>query len=260
MTSEETSKYTREQIFAKIEKLMNLANHEATNEHLAAASAAKAQELMQNWAITETELAAASGQADAPKYIMEQVPFLLSKVWIWERWLGVRVSKAFFTHQVTDEKKGVITWCGREADVKMTAYIFVQLRTTLDKLAREAFQRHAADYKDTYGTSVYKKSNAQAYRGKWLTSWMDGAVAEVGKRLEAQTQKFSESGSTAMMIVETRPLEAKAHAITVYGNLVQSRKSKRTVFTEASNQGRIAGKTVPINKGLTVADPPKNLS
>lgn len=247
------SKYTREQIFAKIEKLMALANDPAANEHVAAASSAKAQELMQNWAITETELAAASGVANAPKYIVETVDFLITKVWPWESWLASYVGKAFFTHPVQSKATRKFSFCGREEDVKMAAFVFSQLRNTLDQMARSAFQVHAADYKRRFGTSVYKKSNAQAYRGKWLTSWMDGAVAVVGKRLEQQNQTFAQSSNMAMIIVEKRPLEAEAHALTVFPDLRQGRTSKLTLFQEAQILGRKAGQEVQIHKGLTAS-------
>lgn len=257
MTEQSTSKYTREQIFAKVEKLMATANHEATNEHLAAAAASKAQELMQQWAITESELAAASGVKDAPKYIVEKVTFLVTKAWPWEGWLCSYVAKAFFTHPVRSDKERTFSFCGREEDAKMAAFVFSQLRTTLDNMARSAFQTHAADYKRRFGTSVYKKSNAQAYRGKWLTSWMDGAVAVVGRRLKEQNQKFAESSSTAMVIVETRPLEAEAHALSVYPRLRPGKSSKLTLFQEAQLLGRKAGETVPLRKGLTTINDPK---
>lgn len=251
MTEQSGSKYTREQIFSKIEKLMALANDPAANEHVAASSASKAQELMQNWAITETELAAASGVSNAPKYSVETVDFLISKAWPWESWLCNSVGKAFFTHPVQSAVTRKFSFCGREEDAKMAAFVFSQLRNTLDRMARAAFQDHAANYKDRFGVSVYKKSNSQAYRGKWLTSWMDGAVAVVGQRLKEQNQKFAQSSSTALVIVETRPLEAEKHALTVFPALKPGRQSRLTLFQEARQLGVQAGKTVPINPGLT---------
>jgi len=144
MTSED-SKYTREQVFAKIEKLMAMANHEGTNEHLAASAASKAQELMQQWAITESEIAAASGDKNAPKYGVETVEFLITKVWPWESWLCNHVSKAFFTHPVQSVHSRKFSFCGREEDAKMAAFMFSQLRNTLDQMARKAFQTHAEE-------------------------------------------------------------------------------------------------------------------
>lgn len=250
------SKYSREQIFDKIQKLMEMANRPDTNEHLAASAAAKAQELMQKWAIEESELEAATKGAAAVKYSVERVPQLISKVWHWEKWLGGQVAGAFFCHHVYSERAHEMCFCGREQDAKMAAFVFSQLRTTLDKLARQAFQKHAHDYKQTYGKSVYERSNAQAYRGKWLTSWMDGAVSVVGERLKAQNQKFTESNSMALVLVETRKDEAKAFAHTQFTGLYTP-KSRITVFTEAQKLGREAGKNVAINKGLEASDPNK---
>jgi hypothetical protein len=251
MTEQSDRKYTREQIFAKITKLMNIANDQAANENLAASAAAKAQEMMQQWAITETELAAASGQSNPVKYSVETVAQLLTKRWPWESWLSNVVGLAFFTHPVQSDRNKNFSFCGREEDAKMAAFMFSQLRTTLDRLAREAFQRHAEDYKKRFGASVYKRSNAQAYRGKWLTSWMDGAVAVVGKRLKEQNQRFAESSSTALVIVETRAQEAHQHALTVFPSLRPGKSSRLTLFQEAQLQGRAAGATVALNKGLT---------
>jgi hypothetical protein len=253
------SKYTRDQIFEKVKKLLELANHEATNPNLAASAAEKASQMMLEWTITENEIAAASGKKDAPVYVVEAIPFLVTKVWPWENWLVSHVSKAFLTYVVTFAGNKEHRIYGQEQDVKMASFVYIQLRTTLDAMCRKAFQVHAEEYKEKYGTSVYKKSNAQAYRGKWLTSWMDGAVQEVGKKLKAQQAAATQDNSMAMVLVETRGNEAKAFA---HGqaNIVPAKVRKVTVFTEAQIRGAEAGKNLQIRKGLEAGTSPNKLS
>lgn len=253
------SKYTRDQIFEKVKKLLELANHEATNPHLAASAAEKASQMMLEWTITENEIAAASDKKDVPVYIIEKIPFLVTKVWPWEGWLIQYVSMSFLTYAVRYDASKEHRIYGQEQDVKMASFVYIQLRNTLDEMCRKAFQVHADEYKQRFGTSVYKKSNAQAYRGKWLTSWMNGAVLEVGKKLKAQTAAATQNNPQAMVLVETRTEEAQSFAHSTDSRITPGKSRKRTVFTEAQARGAAAGRELQLRKGLTATDAPNRL-
>lgn len=168
MTTAQQDDSKRAEILTKIKKLLALS--ESSNEHEAALAMEKAQALMQEYAISEAETMAASGDERAKSMRMafkvESVPWLNAKLWPWEGWLAVHVSKTFFTHSVNSPNRRVMNFAGREDDAEMSAYVFSYLRHKLDGMARAAFSVHTREYKRLNGRSVYELSNAQAYRSK----------------------------------------------------------------------------------------------
>jgi len=244
------SKYTRDQIMAKVEKLLAVANDPNANENLAAAMAAKAQELMQQWAIEEVELNAA-GQQQTVKYVVKAARYLGDKVQPWEDLLAASVARGMFCHPVKNDKKREFYFAGRDLDAEVALYTFEQLRAVLEPMSRREFQKHANEYKrQHYGQSVYKLSNAQAYRGKWLHSWLTGAVNGIWAKMMEQRKTFQASSSTALVVVENRDRESAQFANEHFGGLRESKMTRRTVFGEAADRGFQAGKQLDVRPGL----------
>ncbi len=259
MSEPTTSKYTREQMIAKIEKLLALANDPGLNEHVAAQAAAKAQGLMQQWAIDEAALDKASGKQSDP-FTTEDVPFLKLRPEPWEVQLRMSVAKAMMVHTFRDTGKQVFTFAGRSTDVKIATHMFVQLRTTLERLSRSKLSEHGADMKRRYNKSIYNVTSCRAlagchptvYRQRWLDSWLTGAQIAISDRLAAQARATVAANSTALVVVETRRSEAEAWATEEF-KLTNSKRSKaRQHFSNALNQGIKDGQNVEIRKGLTV--------
>jgi hypothetical protein len=245
---QDSTKYTRAQILDKIRKLMAMANNEGATETVAALYASKAQDLMQRWAIEESEASASSGAE--MKFVIQEVKFYQdTKEFPWESALAKIVSDAFFTHSVRFRKDHLYRFVGRESDVEIAAYMFSQLTYTLEEMGRAAFKTYAARYARETSKSIYKVKNAPQYRAKWIDSWTDGALRTLRTRLEATTSKFKESSSQALVLVETRKAEAYAHADNLY-RLVPGKLSKRTVLEQARAQGRRDGANINIRQGI----------
>lgn len=251
------SKYTRDQIFDKVRKLLELANHEATNENQAAAAAAKAQELMTTWAIEENELEKLKGTST--RYSVSKVPYLRRKRETWEDRLFRAVAHSFIVHSVSDDGKNEYNFAGRADQAEVAAYSFEVLRALLDKLSKVAYSAHAAELKQKYGgKSVYKEADCRyltgkhptVYRAKWIDSWLLGAQYVVTQKLDAQREEQVPAESTALVVVETRAAEAKEYAGTQF-NLIPLKPRKPTVFTNAYELGKKEGAEIALNKGIT---------
>ena len=253
-------KYNRDQMIAKISKLLNLAGDPNANEHVAAQAAAKAQELMQQWAIDEDALGAVSGQPVDP-FTSQEVPYVGQRYLPWEGSLLMAVADAMMTHAFKSDTRRVYTFAGRGRDVEMAVYMFCQLRTTLIGLSRRRLSEHAADMKQRFGKSIYNVSGARAlagchptvYRQRWLDSWLIGAEQGVATKLKEQQQTTvaANANPNALMVIENRREEAEDWAVEQF-KLTKSRKTKaRKTFDSAASQGYKDGKAIQLRKGLT---------
>lgn len=254
-----SDKYTVEQITAKIQKLLNLAADPNANEHIAEQAAAKAQELMQQWAIDEASL---PGEKAADPFTFEEVPYLKgTKRQTWEDYLAAHVGKAMMCHPHHNDKKAVFIFAGHSRDVKVAVFTFCMLRNTLETLSRCRLSEHGAEIKLKYNKSIYNAQQCRAfsghhptvYRSRWLDSWLDGAQKGVGVKLAEQQQTTVQS-STALMVVETRAAESEDWATEKF-KLTQSKAFKaRKAFADATNQGFKDGKAIELRKGLEVEE------
>lgn len=256
-----SDKYTREQMVDKIQKLLNLAGDAAANEHVAAQAAAKAQALMQQWAIDEASLDATAGRQSDP-FVTEDVPFLRTKPEPWEVQLRLAVAKATMTHTFRDTNKGCFTFAGRSADVKVAAFMFTQLRRTLEALSRTRLSEHGAETKARFNKSIYNVAGCRAlagchptvYRQRWLDSWLNGAQMGISQKLEEQAKATEAASSTALVVVTTRRDEAEAWATETF-KLTNTKASKaRLQFGSAQAKGYEDGKAIQLRKGLEATE------
>lgn len=257
------SKYTREQMITKIQKLLNLAGDDA-NEAQAAAAAAKAQALMTQWAIDEAALDAASGVQSDP-FTSESVPYLGKAYERWEGALLMAVGVATSTHPFRTNGKLLFTFAGRSKDVAIAVYMFCTLRNTLQGLSRRRLSEHGAETKLRTGKSIYNAQQCRVlsgchptvYRQRWLDSWLTGAEMGVRAKLEEQRQQTTVQDSMALMVIETRGLEAEQYAVEKFGLTPGKKLKARKAFDNALTQGIKDGKAVKLRKGLTATIQPK---
>lgn len=253
-------KYSVEQITSKIQKLLNLASDPNANEHIAEQAAAKAQELMQQWAIDESALRAAGnpGLAMEP-FITEDVSFLGGKSLEWEGQLAMGVASAMMTHCFRNLSKGCRTFAGRERDVKMAVFLFIQLRTTLETLSRRRLSEHGAETKLRTGKSIYNAQQCRTlsgchptvYRQRWLDSWLTGAQRGIRAKLVEQQQTTVAQSSSALVVVEKRREEAEEWASVEFGLVTGKARKARKAFDGALTQGYQDGQAIELRKGLT---------
>lgn len=250
-------KYTQDQILAKIQKLLAVANDPGANEHVAAQMAAKAQELMQAWAIEEADLEKATTGQEI-KFKVGTVHSLRRMLEYWENTLALDVAAAFMVKGLRDHSKKVRYFAGREVDVDIAIYSYEQLRGTLDEMAKRAFAAEAARIKHAYGLSIYHVAQCRHYSGshptvfrqRWTQSWLRGAAATVGQALMAQTKAFTASSSQALVVVDQKKAEATAFALEHFGKVNNVQYKAARVYTEALQKGAEAGKLVKLKKGL----------
>lgn len=254
-----SDKYTRDQMITKIQKLLNLAE-DNTNEAQAAAAAAKAQELMTQWAVDEAALDAASGKQSDP-FTSEEVPYLGKTYERWEGSLLMAVGDATSTHPFRNNKRLVFTFAGRSKDVAIAVYMFCTLRNTLQGLSRRRLSEHGADLKLRTGKSIYNAKQCRVlsgchptvYRQRWLDSWLRGAEMGVRAKLQEQRQQTTVQNSTALVVVQTRAAEAEDWATEKF-KLTPSKASKaRKTFSDALGQGIKDGKAIELRKGIAAA-------
>ena len=266
MSESTTPKYTRDQMIAKIQKLLNLAA-DGTNEAQAAAAAAKAQELMTQWAVDEAALDAASGKQSDP-FTSETVPYLKTKYQPWEGALLMHVADATSTHAFKNDRAARYTFAGRSKDVAIAAYMFCQLRNTLERLSRTRLSEHGAETKLRTGKSIYNAHQCRAlsgchptvYRQRWLDSWLSGAERGVKTQLVAQRQQTTVQNSTALVVLENRSAEAEEWATTEFGLKPSRRTKARQAFGEAVGKGFKDGQALEIRKGIEAPAARKTLA
>lgn len=264
--SDNERKYTREQMMTKIHKLLSLADDPNANEHLAAQASAKAQDLLQQWALSEAEVRGL-GAKEAASFVVKTSKSLRRTIERWEDYLAVAIGKAFFVSPVKNSQHTTMHFAGRDVDVEVAIYTFDSLRNTLDVMAKTAFSTHAAKVKAEQFVSVYnatqcrKWSNCHptVYRARWIASWLIGAEGVVAARLIAQSKTFSESSEQALVVVETRSVEAAQFANDYFKGLTDRATKSMKIFINAQAQGRKDGETVQIKKGLTDEGGPKLL-
>lgn len=253
-----SDKYTRDQMVDKIQKLLNLAGDASANEHLAASAAAKAQALMQQWAIDEATLDAAAGKQSDP-FTTEDVPFLQAKPQPWEVGLRQAIAAACMVYTFRDMGKGCYTFAGRSADVKVAAFMFVQVRSLLERLSRTRLSEHGAEMKTKWGKSIYNVQQCRVlsgchptvYRQRWLDSWLMGAQQGVATKLAEQAAQTNAENSTALVVVETRRDQAKSWATEAFGITNVKGHKARQQFSGAKEQGFKDGRAIELRKGLT---------
>ena len=255
----DNSKYTREQMVEKIQKLLNLADSTATNEHQAAAAAAKAQSLMEQWAIDEAALDAAAGRQSDP-FTSETVPYLKTHYLRWEGSLLMTVAESTMTHAFKNDYRRIFTFAGRSQDVKVAVYTFVQLRGVLERMSRTRLSEHGAATKRDTGKSIYNAAQCRVlsgchptvYRQRWLDSWLAGAERGVATKLQEQRQQTTVQSSTALVVIQTRRDEAQAWATVEFGLIKGKGLKARLTFDSAHSKGFQDGKQIELRKGLTV--------
>lgn len=266
MTTDPTaSKYTREQMIAKIQKLLNLAE-DNTNEAQAAAAAVKAQELMTQWAIDEAALDAASGVQSDP-FTSETVPYLDKTYDRWEGSLLMAIGDATSTHPFRNNNQRLFTFVGRSKDVAIAVYMFCTIRNLLERLSRTRLSEHGKETKLKTGKSIYNAQQCRTlsgchptvYRQRWLDSWLIGAAAGVKAKLDEQRQQTTVNNSTALVVLENRSLEAEAYAVEKFKLTPSKALKSRKWFNDAYTKGIQDGKAVELRKGITAAPAPRSL-
>lgn len=245
-------KYTSQQIAAKIQKLLALAD-DTTNPNVAAEAAAKAQQLMQEWALSEEQVRGASS-APARKVTQVDVPYMANSWLKWEDWLAVAVGKAMLCYVLHSSKRKVFVFMGQPGDLQIATYTFEHLRNTLSAMSKRALSEHSRSLPFSIYNEAQCRRNTDChptvYRSRWLLSWLMGAVSGISEQFRAQAVKFTESSSTALVLVETRLAKAKEYAEETFPNTQPPRNKAVRTFNQAYEDGVDAGRKLQVRPGI----------
>ena len=210
-----------EKVLEKIRRLFELAK--SSNEHESAAAAAKAQELLQKYNLSMSQIP--NGKKEA--YVKDTVR--LKNPESWAKTLYHTVAKNN-NCKVVILSDGQIAVIGQRHNLEIVEYLYSQLETRIRKLSEAAW--------DLYGEGregIYKRDFAL------------GAISRLDVRLKRQVEVFTQTSpeSTALVVTSGRELSQAVkhwfpHLRTSYGPTVGA----------GYGLGQAAGATMGINAGL----------
>lgn len=164
--------YTKDDIMRKVKSLLaNAQDHKGKNEHLAAAFAVKAQQLMQQWNIQENELHAESSLVGFVEYTFKSNRK-------WQKYLLGCICKTNFC-QLVWHRKGTLAWIfGTEANIGFCLELFEYLLKEVTPLAGPSYTLYLAIPR-WRGKKVLS-------RQEYSTNFYTGCADMIGVRLYEQ--------------------------------------------------------------------------
>ncbi len=169
----------------------------------------------------------------------------------WQKMLLAACGDATSCKVIIDYPHGHII--GLPHRVLVCAYLYEQLVNVLQGLSSRDWSEHAKALKQE-GENVYKYSNAQSYRNRWLSAWLQGAVSGVRVQIrQAREAEKREATSTALMVLDhenTALHLASMKAQLLFPNTTNKAVTRADVDVEAWMQGREQGLKTPIKSGL----------
>ncbi len=250
--------YTKEDILRKVKALLaNAQDYKGKNEHIAAAFAVKAQQLMQAWNIQENELHTTENDVGVVEY-----RFKSNRKW--QKFLLDAICKTNFCKLVWSTR-GDLGWIfGTEVNILFCLELFRYLLAEIMPLAATKYQ----SYCDWYYTE------SRVSRQTWNTNFYTGCAHMVGHRLfkqfehaqglaaQQRTDEDAEADKVAGFIDAPDPSKMRA-LVVVQDKAIEEKLAK--VFPKVRNrakdfvphvqkagyaEGLMAGMDVAINKPL----------
>lgn len=259
---------TRAELADKVAKLANLNVENGATESEAALAAAKMQHLLQNYNLTQADL--------APEIAAKQNPMATEVVVLasrdsthalrsqpWKRELAYRLGRTFFVTVMTS--RATATFFGAKADVETAAYTFNFLVNVLDPMAQKYTKEQTDKFCEELDIDNKNYLPGDKHPMVVRNSFLDGAVSTVTNALNEENEKFVKSSNKANALVVTRAESARAYALAerpdVFGKKAKGWKggNGKTNF-EAYYDGREAGKTVKVTKGVSSGKKQKQLT
>ncbi|OLE53476.1 MAG: hypothetical protein AUG51_13005 [Acidobacteria bacterium 13_1_20CM_3_53_8] len=258
------TRYTKEDILRKVKALLaNAQDHKGKNEHVAAAFAIKAQQLMQQWNIQENDLHATENDVGFVEY-----RFKSNRKW--QKFLLDSICKTNFCKMVWSSR-GDLAWVfGTEVNILFCMELFHYLLGEIMPLAQPNYAIYVAQYEGLpwYVEVVPRKT--------WNTNFYTGCVHMVGHRLfeqfehaqglasQQRTSEDDEADKVAGLIDAPDPSKMRA-LVVVQDKAIEEKLA--TVFPKVQDQdnafmpangiqkagyaeGLMAGIEVTINKTL----------
>lgn len=234
-----------------VRKLLRLST--SSNEHEAAAAAAKAQELLEKYNLDRAQIVDKGDQDE--QYVNHQGRTVggTKGQASWRISLLNVVAKNNFCRIVkTDTNRYTII--GKAHNIEVVEYLFAYLAGEITRLAAAGWkattpeQRTRRRWNSRHG---YVETTMSPET--WKRGFAMGAVSVISQRLRQQRADFGRSSQAYGLIVRTdRELDEATRAIFPW--LGKSRRSS-TSASDAFHAGRAAGATIAINPGVRAATP-----
>ena len=226
-----------EPILKKIKKLLALAN-DPSNEHEAAAAAAKVQELLfaHNSSMEQVKNYRCDDH-ERPRASTVQFSSLHEKTW--KVALYDVVAKHNFCYFIDIRGSRYANVVGTKANLAVVDYLFTYLRKTIARLAWAAAKREKGNYNGC----------GSAFR----RGFHFGAIDAIDDRLAAQHQQNQRSTSQAgNMLVRVLDRELMKVVDETFPN--RSQYEVKTGDALGRAMGHQAGEKIPINKGVATRE------
>lgn len=209
---------SRDELIAKIKKLLDLSTWEGTNEHVAAEASRKVQELLQKYNLDEEEVKGYRGKSSI---VLVEIEYLTHIKWskIWEVRLADLLSQAYFTKTIFNQYS--IWFIGRSLDTEITRDVFVRVRKYLHDLSlqrlaeygqavRESFKELQGEFVEIDLRRLGKGYRSQEYRRGWLQGSLEGVAFKTQnqrRRFENQVSKETSLTGRELIVLRGKEIE-----------------------------------------------------
>lgn len=213
---------TEEAILEKVRRLFELAK--SSNEHESAAAAAKAQELLHKYNLSQADIPT----SEKEPYIREIIKLKNNTAWAKSLYNCVAKANGGYVVQVDD---GMIATIGQRHNLDIIEYIYSQLEYRIRKLSETAW--------DLYG---------DGREAQYKASFAYGAIERLRDRLNRQKATIQAESKESMALIVVQDRELNQAVASWYPRL-------RTVSNKITGSGyalgQNAGSRIGINAGLT---------
>lgn len=225
-----------EDVLRRIKKLLSLAS--SSNENEAAAAAAKAQDLMFQY---ELDMSVVEGyNIDKDNQIEESAMAAFGgRAQNWKMWLFTAVARTSlcepYISRTRTGQRGMII--GRKSDAELARYTFDYLVNEVERLSK-AFMADQVYYDGGHARTLRR-------------SWLEGAVLTVTGNLYADFRSRKQQSEASTALVVSREGEIKEYMRKIGMHLTSRSSSRTEVDSYAYRQGKAAGASISIRRGLS---------
>lgn len=234
----------KQKILEKIQKLLNMAEHKASNENEAAQAAKMAESLMRKHNLSIGDITIEEARKDVVESALTNLKWTAGKAPVWVNAIGIAIADLYETHIMftparhndahVKKQQCNLSYIGSELDVTVSKVMFEYLYKTINRLT------------DEWHTSTKVKP------GKTRTvknSYRYGMATSISKRLRAMiVEKEAEykTAGTSLMVV-------KKNAISDYlgGDASYDKNTRQETYDSSYSEGYAKGQVVSLNQQMT---------
>lgn len=242
-----------ETILIKIKKLLNLAN-DPSNEHEAANAAAKAQEMLLKFNLSEEQLDGVRTDR-AEKYTREFYTGHRTGVneVRWKILLAFAVAKGNLCKVVHIGGSKQICWIGKPSNIEVAKFLYETLVHDLEQISdrkwKAILQARKLAMADPERVKLKDPSLFSVHGKTWKKSFFLGAVETISERLREGLSELSTDTQMNALIV-TSNKELQNYFKELYPRTRSFGGDNGNIHYAGYNAGREAGKTIQFRRGV----------